>query len=322
MKRKIYTDNPCVVIDDYNNPHLNVFLNFFYEESLPKWKDSQDKNELAKMSTAVFEQSLPSMRSHTSSDVRYKNQMSQSLKNIKTNGKSIWATILSIFKKKKTSAEVVFEDAKKEMRVANTTKELEDAKTASEKLLFILEKSGQISQAEKVRDYINILSGEIVLMNHGFGKYLLEEDVIDFMLKAERGVMIDFLRSYSQILPLDVAEKKIACDNLKVFDNYCVMFYDDSIAAFRLIKDESIERKARDPILFGMIEGSNKLYYITDWVFKDDDLTMEKVETTIGRKARTIETAEIIDTNITINNFLENVDDWIQRINSVSGQTN
>lgn len=34
---------------------------------------------------------------------------------------------------------------------------------------------------------------------------------------------------------------------------------------------------SRDPILFGLIDGSHRLYYVADWVTDEDDLTLEKL---------------------------------------------
>lgn len=34
----------------------------------------------------------------------------------------------------------------------------------------------------------------------------------------------------------------------------------------------------RDPILFGIIKNSNRLYYIGDWITPEDDLTWSTIE--------------------------------------------
>ena len=40
--------------------------------------------------------------------------------------------------------------------------------------------------------------------------------------------------------------------------------------------------KRRDPILFGLIKNSRKLYFICDWKTDTDDLTLEKLEKELG----------------------------------------
>ena len=58
------------------------------------------------------------------------------------------------------------------------------------------------------------------------------------------------------------------------------MHYDDNNNNVRLT--ESQKKRARDPIVFGMIRGSRKLYYIADWVTKEDDLTLENFFKTLS----------------------------------------
>ena len=74
-----------------------------------------------------------------------------------------------------------------------------------------------------------------------------------------------------------------------VFDNYVVAHYSDIIQKAAKVeekvsaKEEKKQReKRRDPILFGVIKNSRKLYYITDWVTDTDDLTLAKLEKELG----------------------------------------
>ena len=53
-------------------------------------------------------------------------------------------------------------------------------------------------------------------------------------------------------------------------------------------KVEREEAKRKDPILFGVLAGSRKLYYITDWVDEYCDLSLEKFVDTIGVKKEEI----------------------------------
>ena len=59
------------------------------------------------------------------------------------------------------------------------------------------------------------------------------------------------------------------------------------------LHDKIIESKLHDPILFGMVEGSDKLYYVADWITEEDDLTLAKVEESLGRTARKVGEASI-----------------------------
>jgi hypothetical protein len=69
-------------------------------------------------------------------------------------------------------------------------------------------------------------------------------------------------------------DTKARLDELKIFDNYVIMHYDpDGVNSS--MTDEEVEEAKKDPILFGVIAGSRKLYYIGDWVDEYCDLTLD-----------------------------------------------
>ena len=77
-------------------------------------------------------------------------------------------------------------------------------------------------------------------------------------------------------------------NKFEVFDNYVILHYDpegNSVAMTNKEKEEEV-RKAKDPILFGVISGSNKLYYICDWIDEviGDDLTWDTVVDSLGKE--------------------------------------
>lgn len=76
-----------------------------------------------------------------------------------------------------------------------------------------------------------------------------------------------------------VAEKKVWADNLQVFDNYVILYYDPTGKSFSLTEYEKAEeeRIKKDPILFGVIKDSDKLYYIDSWIDDLCDLTWDQV---------------------------------------------
>lgn len=313
MAKAKYTKNPAVHIDEFGNPHLNIFLHFFYEKDLPKYKVIDEKEHYSKADDNIYNATMdPSMDSKdfethvTSSDWNYKHAILDDIKNNnnKKDGffKHLWNKIQDKIHKG-TPVEKIFEEAKKNF-IFPTTDDLEKSRKSAELLEKFLRDSGQINQANKVHLYKEILASEIVLIKNNVNKYLLEEDIIEFMLKSEKGIHIDFLRNFDNILPMDVAKKKIDIDRLLIFDNYAVLYYNPNIDPFRKLKEEEVRRKAADPILFGMITGSNKLYYITDWIYNEDDITMEKVEKIIGRKSRTINDSMIVNTNYNVNQFI------------------
>ena len=303
MKKGHYTKHPCVTIDEFNRPHLNVLLHFYCDSNLPKWKgnhsryDSDILEDSAMYSDKASAFSDPPENSrihikHNTSPYFYQRAMGESLKSFHV-PEGFWTRLASIFKSKGVDAEKVIEQVKKEVREPVLGEQMLAARESASKLLIMLQKSGQQSQSELLKAYLNVVTAEIAMVKNGYGKYLTEQDIIDFMLKAEKGVVVDYLCNYTDLLPMEVAKQKIGLDDLRIFDNYCVMFFRKDLSAFRFIEDKVIERKLHDPILFGMVEGSDKLYYIADWTTEEDDLTLAKVEESLGRTARKVEEASI-----------------------------
>ena len=113
---------------------------------------------------------------------------------------------------------------------------------------------------------------ESVLAVNGFNKYITFQEIEKMKSDGKRIVDIDYIQNFGRIIPNEVVEKKMKCDGFGVFENYCVMYYDPSGETYKM----TMEAK-RDPILFGLINHSEKLYYIADWVDDKCDLTLEKV---------------------------------------------
>lgn len=149
--------------------------------------------------------------------------------------------------------------------------------------------AGQYKKADAVKDLRAIVVEESVVCAAGFTTYISEDTMIEFLKKSERGTAVDFLRYYEDEIPPDVVEKKVAVDKLMVFDNYVVAHYSNLIQKAATVekavsaeKEKKERAKRRDPILFGLIKNSRKLYYICDWVTDTDDLTLEKLEKELG----------------------------------------
>ena len=149
--------------------------------------------------------------------------------------------------------------------------------------------AGQYKRADSVRALRTIVAEEAVVVAAGFASYVPEDVMVEFLRKSERGTAVDFLRYYEDEIPPEVVARKVEVDNLMVFDNYVVAHYSDLIRKAAAVEDETSEaeekkarEKRRDPILFGLIKNSRKLYYICDWKTDVDDLTLEKLEKELG----------------------------------------
>lgn len=124
---------------------------------------------------------------------------------------------------------------------------------------------------------------ESELYAHGNYYAITEEQLINFSKKVTtKDVCLTYIKNFTRPIPEDVVERLVEANKLEVFDNYVIMHYDPKKKAVKPTEKEIAKEtiKKRDPILFGVISGSRKLYYIADWIDEYCDLTLEKfVET-------------------------------------------
>jgi hypothetical protein len=154
--------------------------------------------------------------------------------------------------------------------------------------------NNQIALKEKIVDYINVLKGEIILTTSKFNKFLTEENVVKFYNVASKhekyktNLKLTYIKNFVKVIPQEVCELKKQADELKVFDNYVVMHYDYDGKATEDTKAE--KQKKKDPILFGLIQNSRKLYYIGDWIDDYCDLTLDVIIKKLGKKNNPVTT--------------------------------
>lgn len=168
-------------------------------------------------------------------------------------------------------------------------------------LLTLTEATGQIALKQKLKEYFFVLKNELVLSLSQFNVYLTEEDVINFYNvaskhdKYETKLKLTYIKNFVKVIPPEITLLKIKADQLLVFDNYVILHYDYLDNSVGETEEEMAKRK--DPIIFGLINGSNKLYYIGDWISDYCDLTLDQIIVKLG-KERSILTKDSINTEI------------------------
>lgn len=203
----------------------------------------------------------------------------------------------------------------KEDEMYITTEELLRSRAIAAALVRRFEQTCQYGMAKKVDDHLNVLAAKIALAQRDMCRYLTEEQAVEFITKAERGVQVEFLRYYPEIIPNDVAAKMAECNLAMLFDNYVVMYYSKDVKPARLLEetvDEEERHRRRDPILFGTIRGDRNLYFVADWVYKDDDLTLSTVEKAIGTLP-TLKDERIADSQYRISELLHDTMDTVEK---------
>lgn len=271
-----YSNHPCIEIIN-NQPRLKLFQYFYMEQDLPKFrKDTEstlDPNIRLMMDSMSTNASSTNPTSGVSNDWENDRYIRSITKKIKRN---FLDKIFDLFiERTKDPVETTFE------KIKNAKGELtEDISKMDEVITNLINRASKNNQKALVDELLKkkqVLIGECVLVKNGYTEYVSEEKMIEFFLKCKKGVRIDYIRNYTGLIPFPVAEKKDELDKLMVFDNYCIAHYDPNMEVFKISEEDRAAQRRRDPILFGLIEGSRRLYYVADWVTDTDSLTLEEL---------------------------------------------
>lgn len=143
--------------------------------------------------------------------------------------------------------------------------------------------AGQEVFKERLLKDLVINKYESILYATGNYYVVPEETAVEFAKKSEKGVNLVYAKNYLRPIPIEIVDKISEMNELEIFDNYVIMHYDPENKYSDKTHAEKVkeEDKKRDPILFGVIAGSNKLYYIADWVDEYCNLTLEEFVTVL-----------------------------------------
>lgn len=172
--------------------------------------------------------------------------------------------------------------------IKTSVKNIEPYQKRVEDYLQVANKAKQMGQTalyeQLVRDAA-IVKYESLLLTSNFKTCITEAQVIKFYKESPRGMSLTWVDNFTRIIPQKAYDQKLIADELKVFDNYVILHYDPKQKSFALTQKQIADQK--DPILFGVIAGINKLYYIADWVDEYCDLTLQQFIDKFGADAIT-----------------------------------
>jgi hypothetical protein len=93
------------------------------------------------------------------------------------------------------------------------------------------------------------------------------------------------LKDFTRVIPKNVLIKKEKVKD--VFDDFVIYHYWNDEAEKNREKKQKIspaeKEKLRDPVLFGIIKETNRLYFIADWEDDFCDLTFSEMIEVIGK---------------------------------------
>lgn len=198
-------------------------------------------------------------------------------------GKFVKKTSRSIEDYNRVPVEQIFEavmGAGKKLEIVKNRIEIHKAAISEAKAL------GQTALVELLEYKTATVELEAVLYGAGYKDFIEENLLIEFAEKCERGLRLDWIKNFTRIIPHPARIRKIKMDTLNVFDNYVILHYDPLNKNNTLTKKE-IEKK-KDPILFGVIKGSRRLYHVYSWKDELCDLTFDDLIEKFGEEVLTL----------------------------------
>jgi len=179
-----------------------------------------------------------------------------------------------------------FNDFEPNLKTIKFRKEISDYYEITLKQAIELNQTALI---EKLKSMISVYKYEVILYEYNWKKYLTEEQIVDFYKNytyENKQLKLTWIKNYTRIMPVEIYHLKKKVDNLKVFDNYVILHYDPKDNSTEMTEKE--KEIAKDPILFGVISKSRKLYYIGDWKDEYCTLTLDEYIQITGEKINKI----------------------------------
>lgn len=141
--------------------------------------------------------------------------------------------------------------------------------------------NGQDALGEKFMKEIVRETRESMIYAKGFKHFIEFSDLHKFKNKIRKGHISDTkLEHYTRVIPDDVLAKKKKSEGL--FDGYVIYHYRSPEASDVKHMSDSERAAMRDPVLFGVIKESNRLYFVADWEDEYCDLTFEEIIDVVG----------------------------------------
>ncbi len=127
---------------------------------------------------------------------------------------------------------------------------------------------------------------EIQIINElGLSQYVFERDISELERIGIEGRMVrrKSLEKYESVIPDECMDSIVTAVNAKLFDEIIIIYTRKNDKPVELDK----KRKSRgssehvDPICFGKIKATGRLFFICDWIDDECDLDMKKMQTLV-----------------------------------------
>lgn len=155
----------------------------------------------------------------------------------------------------------------------------------------------QTGLGEKIMRSVIVITKELAMSVKGIKYYVTYDDAHKYKKNLKTGHISDTrFEQYTRIIPKKVLAKKKKVES--VFDGFVIFHYWND--AQKDVKNMSQEEKnsMKDPILFGYINETNKLYFVADWIDELCELTFSEMVSYLAKTGK--RSIESIQKEITI----------------------
>ncbi|MFA5696665.1 MAG: hypothetical protein WC917_04490 [Bacilli bacterium] len=145
--------------------------------------------------------------------------------------------------------------------------------------------NGQEALGVKILSELARETRESALYAKGIRHFVEREDILKVKNKIKDGHISDTrLEEFTKIIPKNVLKKKKELEG--VFDGFIIYHYYNEEIEKKIAKKQKRspdeQGKMRDPILFGYIKESDRLYFVADWEDEYCDLTFDEIIDVVG----------------------------------------
>src|SRR3990167_3479974 len=155
-----------------------------------------------------------------------------------------------------------------------------------EKSFYTAIENGQDALGNKILKQMAIEVREAAIYTKGVKHFIEREDLVKHKRNIRGGHISDTLiKEYTRVIPKDVVEKKNKVKDC--FDDFVIYHYWDEAAGKKAEKKERMtpeeKGRMRDPVLFGIIKETDRLYFVAEWDDELCDLSFTEMIDAIGK---------------------------------------
>lgn len=159
-----------------------------------------------------------------------------------------------------------------------------------EKAIYQAIENGQEFLAEKFMKELARETRESLLYAKGVRYYIEKSDLHKYKHKIKGGHISDTdFKNYTRVIPKDVLAEKKKYEQF--FDSFVIYHYYDKEVEKKLEEKQKMTpdevSKMKDPILFGRINETDRLYFLADWEDEYCDLTFDEIVDVVGENKLT-----------------------------------